>query len=77
MVLSHGFRLAAVGLVLGMPLTLGLSEGLKRLLAATGARDIVVFTGVPLVLLVVALAATYIPAWRATHVQPIVALRCE
>lgn len=77
MVLWSGFRLAAAGLVLGMPLALGLSEGLKKFLAATGARDVVVFTGVSLILLVVALAATYIPARRATRVQPVVALRCE
>lgn len=77
LVLWNGFRLAGFGLVLGIPLALGLSQMLKRLLAATSAHDIVVFTGVLLGLLAVALAATYIPARRATRVEPLAALRCE
>ncbi len=77
LVMQQGFRLASVGLVLGTPLAVGLSEGLKSVLTVTGARDVGVFTSVPLVLLVVALAATYIPARRAARVQPVAALRCE
>ena len=76
-VLWNGFRLAVFGLVLGIPLALGLSQLLKNVLAATSAHDIVVFTGVWLGLLAVALAATCIPARRATRVEPLATLRCE
>jgi putative ABC transport system permease protein len=77
LVLRNGFRLASFGLVLGIPLALGLSGVLRSVLVATSAHDIVVFTGVWLGLLAVALAATYIPARRATQVEPLAALRCE
>jgi predicted permease len=77
LVLWNGFRLAGLGLVLGIPLALGLSQMLKRLLVATSAHDILVFIGVSLGLLAVALAATYIPARRATRVDPLAALGCE
>lgn len=77
LVLWNGLKLAGFGLVLGIPLALALSQLLKNVLAATSTHDIVVFTGVWLGLLAVALAATYIPARRATRVEPLAALRCE
>ncbi len=77
LVLWDGVRLAVAGLALGIPLALGLSEGLKKFLAATGPRDLVVFSSVSLVLLAAALAASYIPARRATRVECLGALKCE
>ena len=77
LVLWNGLRLAGVGLVLGVPLALALSQLLKTVLATTSTHDIAVFTSVWFGLLAVALTATYIPARRVTRVEPLAALRCE
>ncbi len=77
MVLWRGVKLAAIGLAVGAPFALALSEVMKSTLAATSSRDLVVLTAVPALLVVAALAATYIPARRAAHIEPLVALRCE
>jgi predicted lysophospholipase L1 biosynthesis ABC-type transport system permease subunit len=77
LVLWRGARLAAAGLIVGVPLALGLSQIMKSTLAATSPRDLIVLTIVPVLLIVAALAATYVPARRATRIQPIVALRGE
>ena len=50
---------------------------MSKLLYAVPATDLVTFAAVPLALLAVALLATYIPAIRATRVDPLVALRAE
>ena len=77
LVLRDGIRLAAFGVVFGLPLALGLAQLIKSLLAMTSAYDIVVFSAVSVGLLAVALAATYIPARRATRIEPLAALRSE
>ncbi len=77
LVLRNGFRLAAAGLLVGLPFALALSEALKKFLALTSARDLGVFTGVPLIVLAVTLVATYLPARRAVRLSPSVTLRYQ
>ena len=77
MVLRKGALPAAVGVLLGPPVALFASGVLRALLYGIIPRDLPVFAGVPLVLLVVALGASFLPARRAAKVNPITALRCE
>ncbi len=75
LILQKGVALAVVGIVAGL-ITAALSASfMASLLYGVRPRDPGVFTLVPLLLLVVAIAASYIPAWRATKVDPMVALR--
>ena len=54
-----------------------LSRFIEGLLYGIGTTDLVTYSGIPLLLLLVALAASYIPARRASRVDPLVALRSE
>ena len=56
---------------------LGLSRLLTKLLYGVSANDPVIFIGVPLLLAAVALLASYLPARKATRIDPLVALRFE
>jgi putative ABC transport system permease protein len=75
--LSTGLRLAAIGTLLGMGAGLGLSRLMTSLLFGVSATDPLTFLAVATVLLVVAVAACYVPARRAMRVDPMVALRHE
>jgi ABC-type antimicrobial peptide transport system permease subunit len=77
MVLKHGMLLASIGLVIGILASVALTRLVSGLLFDVSATDPVVFGGVSLTLAVVALAACYPPARRATRVDPLVALRME
>jgi len=76
-VMSRGIALTAASLAIGIPLALALSLMLSSLLYGVRAWDLVTFIAVPLVLASIALAASYIPARRATRVDPTVVLRYE
>ncbi len=76
-VLREGMGLALLGTVCGIALSLGLTRLLSGMLYGVAPRDPATFTVVPVVLLLIALAATYLPARRATKVDPVVALRYE
>lgn len=76
-VLTHGLRLAALGIVGGIVAAALFSRSLETLLFGVESLDPVTFAIVPLVALAVALAACAIPALRATRVDPISALRHE
>jgi predicted permease len=75
LVFKQGLRTAGVGMVLGLAASVALSRLLQSLLFGVTPRDIGVFGSVTVLLLAVAMAACYIPARRATRVDPMVALR--
>jgi putative ABC transport system permease protein len=77
MMLGHSVKLTLIGVSLGLAGAFALVRFLKSLLFGVGAYDAVTFTGVPLLLAAVAIAASYLPVLRAVRVDPIVALRYE
>jgi putative ABC transport system permease protein len=77
MIVLHGLRLAGSGLLIGLALALLLTRLMKGLLYATSPNDPLTFIGISLLLAAVAFLASYIPALRATKVDPMVALRYE
>ncbi len=70
-------RLAAVGVGIGLLLALALAQVLSSLLIGVSGYDVATFILVPTLLAAVALLACYLPARRATKVDPLVALRYE
>jgi len=76
-VMGQGMLLTAAGVIVGVVGALALTRMIKSLLFEVSATDPVVFTAIPLLLLVVSLIACYTPARRATKVDPLVALRDE
>jgi putative ABC transport system permease protein len=77
MVLRHGGLLAGVGILIGLGGALLLSGILATLVYQITTRDVLSFISAPLVLFIVALAASYIPARRAAAVDPMSILRME
>ncbi len=77
LVLREGMILVALGVVLGIPIALGASQFLSSLLFGLSAWDPVTIAGATLVLLLVAIFAGYLPARRATRLDPVRALRYE
>jgi putative ABC transport system permease protein len=77
LVMGKGMAMVVVGVAAGLIGALALTRAGASLLFGVGARDPLTFVGVALLLSVVALLACYIPARRATKVDPIEALRCE
>jgi ABC-type antimicrobial peptide transport system permease subunit len=70
-------ELTGAGVVLGLIGAVALTHVMASLLFGISARDVMTFTTVPLILIASALVASYIPALRATRVDPVVALRDE
>ncbi len=77
LVVRQGMELVGIGIVAVLAGAFALSRVMSSLLFGIGARDVATFVSVPVVLATVALAASVIPAWRATRVDPIIALRQE
>jgi ABC-type antimicrobial peptide transport system permease subunit len=77
MVLGSAVRLSVVGIAIGGAGALAATRAMKGLLYGVTAADPVTFVVVSLMVLTVTVIASCIPAWRATRVDPIVALRCE
>jgi putative ABC transport system permease protein len=76
-VLAEGARLAAIGLALGLAGSFAATRLIATLLFEVKPTDQLTFAAVAVILTSVTLAACYIPSRRATHVDPMVALRYE
>jgi predicted permease len=77
MILNDVSRLVGIGILLGLPLAYGLSRLVNSMLYGVKAFEFMTVGGALLVMVFVALAAAYLPARRATRVDPLVALRYE
>jgi putative ABC transport system permease protein len=77
MVVWQGVVLVATGVALGLIAAVGATRVLASLLYGVGTADPATFAAVPLLLIAVALLASYLPARRATRVDPMIALRSE
>jgi hypothetical protein len=77
LVLSRGFGLVLAGIATGVVVALGLARFLTNMLFGVQPSDPVTFGGVSLLLAAIAMMACYLPARRATRVDPLVALRYE
>ena len=77
LVVRQGMELAGVGIVVGLAGAAALTRVMTGLLFGVRTTDAFTFGTVPVLLAAVAFAATVIPAWRATRVDPMVALREE
>lgn len=77
LVLFEGLKLIVVGLVIGTGLAIALARVLRALLFEVGPTDPLTFIGAAILFTAVALLACFIPARRATKIDPMTALRCE
>ena len=73
----YGMSLAVIGVGIGLLLAFGLARALSSMLIGIGVYDVWIFLSVPVLLALVAAAACFFPARRATKVDPLVALRYE
>ena len=77
MIAVQGMRLAVIGVVIGLLLSLAMARALSSLLIGISGYDVTTFVVVPVLLVLVALIACYVPARRATKIDPLKALRYE
>jgi putative ABC transport system permease protein len=77
LVLGQGARMALTGVAIGIAAALSLTQLMASELFGVTAHDPLTFLGVAAVLMLVAVAACYIPARRATRVNPMISLRYE
>jgi putative ABC transport system permease protein len=77
MILRWGLAVAASGIAIGLVAAAALSPALEPLLFGVTARDPVTYVVVAATLATVALLACYVPAVRATRIDPLLALRCD
>lgn len=76
-VLSEPARLLAVGLVVGLVGVVGSGRLMGRLLYGVSPTDTATMVAVALLLLLVGFVASLVPAWRATRMEPVIALRSD
>jgi putative ABC transport system permease protein len=77
MVLGHGMKLTVIGAAIGLAASFALTRALKTLLFGVTPTDLLTFAAVSIALMAMALLASYLPARRATKVDPLIALRYE
>jgi putative ABC transport system permease protein len=77
LVLGQGMLLVSIGVAIGLAGAWAFSRVLAGLLYKVSSTDPATFAGVALLLVATALLASYVPARRATRVDPLTALRCE
>jgi putative ABC transport system permease protein len=75
MVLREGMTLVVLGLAMGLPIAFALTRLISSLLFEVSPTDLMTFAAVPVLLVLVALTACYIPARRAITISPLAALR--
>ena len=75
LVLAQGVKLTLIGIAVGLLAALALTRVLSTLLYGVSATDPATFLIIPLLLTAVSLLASYVPARRATRVEPVIALR--
>jgi len=77
MVLRQGVGMTAIGVAIGIAGALALTRVLEASLYGVTARDPITFYAVPALILIVSAAACLVPAWKATRIDPAIALRYE
>jgi predicted permease len=77
MFVRHGLVLAGIGVVIGLGAAAGLTRLMSTLLYGVAPLDPVTYVAVPLLLVISTMLASYLPAWRATSVDPVEVLKVE
>ena len=77
LILGQGTKLTLSGIIIGLAAAWTTTRLLVKLLYGISATDPLTFAAIPLLLITVALLACWLPARRATKIDPIIALRCE
>jgi putative ABC transport system permease protein len=77
MVVFQGMRLALIGVVIGIAAAFGLARVIASFLYGVQAHDLGIFVSIPVLLSLVALFAVWLPARRASRVNPVIALRYQ
>jgi predicted permease len=77
LILGQGAKITLLGVGIGLAATLAMARLMASLLYGVSATDFVTYAAVAVLLTIVALSASFIPALRATRVDPVLALRCQ